>query len=355
MPSDPKLKRKAQNRAAQRAFRERKEQFVNELQEQMRELREAKEKREKELARENARLKKENEKLKEENYLLKDAKFTFEFPQSKGASFTPTIPTGSNITGKFKPMASVSPPIKDDQILSSPERSHPQQFESLSPESAVSVFSDDCICEEGSIKCGELSDYQGATTASNSASSLPATQFSSSLTGTNTAITAPQFSFSTDQSTSDLFSGKDDLYLTNYGVSNNESDFLIQNEPLPALFGNEMDLFGVTSPSQYEEDCELDPMFSEQMQALAEKGTLLKCAPENEKPCKQKVLAVLDRARGANRKMYQVNQDVKNYCPGFNLDQLCEDLRRKINFDSNHILTEEDVDLYIECIHRQTR
>jgi cell division protein FtsB len=332
LPSDPKLKRKAQNRAAQRAFRERKEQFVNELQEQMRELREAKEKREKELALENARLKKENEQLKEENYLLKDAKFTFEFPQSKGASTSGEIGFNTHKTDKFKPIPIVSPPITD---LSSPERGNPPPSESLS--SAGSVLSD--ACEESS-KCGELSDYQ---TTSNSASSVAAAHFPSN--------TVPEFSFSTDET--DLFNGKDNLYLTDYRVPSNESDFLIQNESLPALFGTEMDLFGVASPSQYEAS-ELDPMFSEQMHSRVEKDAILKCAPENQKPCKQKVLAVLSRARGANRKMYQVNQDVKSYCPGFNLDQLCEDLRRKITFDSNHILTDADVDLYIECIQRHT-
>jgi hypothetical protein len=198
----------------------------------------------------------------------------------------------------------------------------------------------------------ELSDYQGTNTtaASNSASSVAGTNFSSSSLTVNTI---PEFSLNTDQNISVLFHGKDDLYLTDYRVPSHESDFLEQNEPLPALFGTEMDLFGVTSPSQYE-DSELDPLFSEQMQALVKQDALLKCAPENEKPCKKKVLAVLDRARGANRKMYQVNQDVKSYCPGFNLDQLCDDLRKKITFDSNHIMTDADVDLYIECIQRHT-
>lgn len=321
LPSDPKLKRKAQNRAAQRAFRERKEQFVNELQEQMRELQALKEKREKELTRENARLKKENERLKEENYVLKDAKFTFEFPHKRRAS------------DKSQPARLVSPPITDNQ----------HNDDVLSITSPLSN-------EE---ECGELSDYNGGktSTASDSTSSVPACTFDATNSTSNGSNFAPDFSFTPTQETSDLFSGKDNLFLKDYRVPANEADFLIQNEPLPQLFGDEVDLFSIENPAPFSTS-ELDPLFSEEMQNLVEKDSLLNCAPENEKPCKSKLLAVLGKAKGANRRMYQIHNDVKSYCPDLNLDQLCEDLKRKITFDSNHILTDEDVDLYIECIQR---
>lgn len=329
MPSDPKLKRKAQNRAAQRAFRERKEQFVNELQDQMRELQEAKEKREKELFAENARLKRENEKLKEENYLLKDAKFTFKYP-SNGKD--------QEKADKSTPNSLVSPPHTDDQtMLSSPEMDSQSQADK-------SIFS--CGCEDSS-KCGELSDYQGGST-SDSARSLPEASF------TKVAETKePEFTLdSSDQNSFNIFNGKNNPFLNDYRVPSNEADFLIQNEPLPALFGAEMDLFGATSPSNFEENNDLDSFFSEQMQALVEQDALLKCAPENEKPCKNKVLGMLRRARGNNRSLAEINQDVKSYCPDFNLDQLCEDLKKKITFNPHHTLTDDDVDLYIECIQR---
>ncbi|KAI8377043.1 hypothetical protein EDC96DRAFT_494282 [Choanephora cucurbitarum] len=94
MPSDPKLKRKAQNRAAQRAFRERKEQFVNELQQQLLELKREKEKREQELLRENARLQEENKKLKKENSLLKsESALTY---QPSSPSFSDDLTVESN-------------------------------------------------------------------------------------------------------------------------------------------------------------------------------------------------------------------------------------------------------------------
>lgn len=282
LPSDPKLKRKAQNRAAQRAFRERKEQFVSELQEQMRQMKQATDKREKQLSLENQRLKKENEKLKQENYILKDAKFTFEFPTASDKS-QPTSPytqlsMGSSLSGE-----------EDNLALS-------ESYKDSSP--MMASFEDQ---------------------------------------------TAP-----------------DNMFYTKPNNNNNNTfdyrtnDFLNQSEPLPQLFGNEMDLFGADSPSSFNSNAQLDPIFSEQMKSVVNEENLLKCAPENEKPCRKKIIAVLDRARGCNRRMYEIHQDVKSYCPDVNLDQLCQDLKQKIAFDFNHILSDADVDLYIECIQRNS-
>ncbi|CEP17557.1 hypothetical protein [Parasitella parasitica] len=325
LPSDPKLKRKAQNRAAQRAFRERKEQFVNQLQDQMRQLREAKEKREKELSAENARLKKENEKLKEENYLLKDT----QFPQTKSDYIV------LEKTDKSQPIPLVSPPNTDGQkMLSSPEMDSQSQAE-------TSIFG--CGCEDGS-KCGELSDYQGSS----------ASDFMSETSLIQGAETRePAFTFdSADLNSFSLFNGKANPLLNDYRTPSNEVDFVLQGEPLPALFGAEMDLFGATMPSSFDENVELDAFVNEQMQTLVEQDALRRRPPENEKPCKMKILGMLRRARGTNRSLAEINQDVKSFCPDFNLDQLCDDLKKKITLDPHHTLTDDDVDLYIECIQR---
>ncbi|KAI8636944.1 hypothetical protein BD408DRAFT_486552 [Parasitella parasitica] len=328
LPSDPKLKRKAQNRAAQRAFRERKEQFVSELQDQMCQLREAKEKREKELSAENARLKQENEKLKEENYLLKDAQFTFQFPSKK------TDDPLQARTDKSMPIPSVSTPNTDDQIM----LSYPDMDSQSPTEASISGFD----CENGS-NCGELSDYRGDSTSD----SLPE---SSLIQGAETREPGFTLHHSADLDSSySLFNGKDSPLLNDYCVPSTEADFLIQGEPLPALFGTEMDLFGANA---LEGNTELDGFFSEQTQALVEQHTIRKCRSENEKPCKKKILGMLRRARGTNRSLAEINQDVKSYCPDFSLDQLCDDLKKKITFDPHHTLTDDDVDLYIECIQR---
>ncbi|KAJ2400567.1 DNA-binding transcription factor yap1 [Coemansia sp. RSA 2559] len=67
-------KRTAQNRAAQRAFRDRKQQYLKDLEDQVRELTEQKERTE----RENQQLKSCVEKLKQENVTLKGGNFTYE-------------------------------------------------------------------------------------------------------------------------------------------------------------------------------------------------------------------------------------------------------------------------------------
>ncbi|KAG2189211.1 hypothetical protein INT44_004353 [Umbelopsis vinacea] len=86
-PSDPKQKRKAQNRAAQRAFRERKEKYVKELEDRIAELESSQKNPQADtsvtLEKENQQLKELVQKLEAENYLLKGTAFTFDFPISK--------------------------------------------------------------------------------------------------------------------------------------------------------------------------------------------------------------------------------------------------------------------------------
>ncbi|KAI9478014.1 MAG: hypothetical protein EXX96DRAFT_569270 [Benjaminiella poitrasii] len=369
LPSDPKLKRKAQNRAAQRAFRERKEQFVNELQTQIRELEVAKAKREKELSRENARLKKENERLKEENYLLKDAKFTFEYPQRSKKEEEEEKDSALDEHPLTATM--VSPPISDEQMSTSQEDAQSYVSDiSSSPlteaTSSVSLLSDDCACSTNAHhSCDDLSESMSSPMFDSGSS---ATDGNHGF-GSSPPKSTPDFTFdnaittTNSQTIPDLFRTKEingNPFLTDYhqqqtpflNTTSMVDSFLPpQDPPFSALFGTD-DLFGTSSPAPFT-TTDLDPLFSEQMQAFIERDAFFKCAPENEKPCKRKVLSYLRRAKGANRRAYQVNQDVKSYCPSLDLDQLCDDLKKKISFDSNRILTDEDVDLYIQCIQRK--
>lgn len=253
---------------------------------------------------------------------MKDAKFTFEFPSKT-----------NTISGKSQPNSPiVSPP---DQL--SPEN----QYSELSMGSSLSG-------EEDTLALPETYNQDLTPGAASSLSSpLPTTSFVGPTTD------PAKLSLTPTMDSKDLFYSKNSQLLSDFHIPVNEQDYLPQTEPLPQLFGNEMDLFGVDSPAPFSTP-QLDPLFSEQMQSVLEEDNLLKCAPENEKPCKKKIIAVLDRARGTNRRMYEVHQDVKSYCPDINLDQLCDDLRQKITFDSNHILTDADVDLYIKCIQRNT-
>ncbi|KAJ3215750.1 hypothetical protein HK099_006226 [Clydaea vesicula] len=81
---DPSNKRTAQNRAAQRAFRERKEKYLSDLETKVRELEEANKLSKGEstlkLIQENKQLKETIENLRTENSMLKDMQFTFDYP-----------------------------------------------------------------------------------------------------------------------------------------------------------------------------------------------------------------------------------------------------------------------------------
>ncbi|KAI8992552.1 hypothetical protein BDB01DRAFT_778820 [Pilobolus umbonatus] len=258
LPSDPVLKRKAQNRAAQRAFRERKENYMNELQGQLDELRNEKEKREKELLQENLKLKTENEKLKEENYVLRDAR-------------------------------------------------------------AV-------------MGMGEYSNHDNVYALSNQPLSKDHTMSINSK-GNGSVIQTSKFDA---PPLSDLYPEKD---VYDYH-SNNE--FLIQSDILPPIYEESMNLYGFEALSETYED------------TFRGKCVPLHCAPENEKSCKQKISAILDRAKAFNRPLCEIRQDIIGYCPDFDLDQLCDELKRKIAINSNHVLTDEDVNLLIDCINRNS-
>ncbi|KAG0048361.1 DNA-binding transcription factor yap1 [Gryganskiella cystojenkinii] len=83
LTTEPTNKRKAQNRAAQRAFRDRKERYVKSLEERIKELEDMNPKSDSTLAEENMNLKVLVQKLETENYFLKEQSFTFDFPISQ--------------------------------------------------------------------------------------------------------------------------------------------------------------------------------------------------------------------------------------------------------------------------------
>ncbi|KAJ2693837.1 DNA-binding transcription factor yap1 [Coemansia sp. IMI 209128] len=105
--TEASTKRTAQNRAAQRAFRERKQQYLKGLEEKVKELTEQQERTE----RENAQLKQCVDQLKEENVTLKSTgtRFTYEnvptsvdFDQAISDLFeSSNVPGGLNLTGSY--------------------------------------------------------------------------------------------------------------------------------------------------------------------------------------------------------------------------------------------------------------
>lgn len=83
---NPKSKRKAQNRAAQRAFRERKENHVRVLEERVKELEELNSDKNSKLLLENERLKEMITRLQNENAALLGSSVSFDYPLSSIAS-----------------------------------------------------------------------------------------------------------------------------------------------------------------------------------------------------------------------------------------------------------------------------
>ncbi|KAF9578335.1 DNA-binding transcription factor yap1 [Lunasporangiospora selenospora] len=87
LTTEPTNKRKAQNRAAQRAFRDRKERYVKSLEDRIKELEDLNpSKSDTKLLEENTNLKVLVQKLETENYILKEQSFTFDFPISQSRS-----------------------------------------------------------------------------------------------------------------------------------------------------------------------------------------------------------------------------------------------------------------------------
>ncbi|EJT99040.1 hypothetical protein DACRYDRAFT_24120 [Dacryopinax primogenitus] len=105
------MKRKEQNRAAQRAFRERKEKHVRDLEDRVAVL----EAEKAETANENENLKDLLNRLQTENQLLKQGQFTFSMPGSNKRSAsdgsTDSSPDASSSTGQEPVFSQSSPPI----------------------------------------------------------------------------------------------------------------------------------------------------------------------------------------------------------------------------------------------------
>ncbi|KAG8939285.1 hypothetical protein FRC04_006725 [Tulasnella sp. 424] len=116
------MKRKEQNRAAQRAFRERKEKHVKDLEDQVSAL----EQKSSAQATENENLRELLGRLQNENLMLKQSAFTFNFnsAQTPRSTSTPTV-SGSRTT----PSTATSPVEKSPSTVPSatPKESNPQQ------------------------------------------------------------------------------------------------------------------------------------------------------------------------------------------------------------------------------------
>lgn len=326
MASNPKLKRKAQNRNAQRAFRERKERHVSELEDRIKELEALATKTDDDLVQENNKLKDQLKQLQDENYALKGVKFTFEYPVSEQHH---KLPSSNDTTPTHL--------------------SH--QDDSLSTIGSAEQPSPTSLTQE------EDSD----TTASKTPPSLfyPSSAFlpfdsTTTLQGFGDTLTSANRNDVVGKSSydfNDLLSNKGDLFTNHRAPTAATTDSLELDDPLsdnsilPALFGgagDEDNLFGFAlAPQEQQAPSLLDQFY---MPGDTEAKPHLR---------KETLAASLQRASNDGVHAFEVHEKLKN-CPDFNLDVLCDELKTKASCsDSNYVLTKYDVDAYLKCFDQK--
>ncbi|KAI9366232.1 hypothetical protein BD770DRAFT_375691 [Pilaira anomala] len=302
---DPKQKRKAQNRAAQRAFRDRKEKHVAELQARIEELERMNATKDSDLLKENEQLKEMLKKLQEENYALKGAKFTFEYPvHHHPTDIKKHEYTTSSSMSSYSGGEETNPPLSSSSPLSN---SH--EDDSTSADTPPVLTTEPM--QFGLIQ--PMVDHHHHHQQQQ--------QVNSFLPDANV----------------DLFHGKDDLF-TDYRVppitNNSNQDFLFANEDLSSLFGGNNELFG----------------FNNNQFAVDQFGLSNTTGSGVDK---QQLVDTLRKCREEGKHVSQVHQEIQQQCPTFDLDLLCDELKRKATCNMNQYpLTDYDVDAFVKCLDR---
>ncbi|KAI9496862.1 hypothetical protein BDB00DRAFT_807570 [Zychaea mexicana] len=366
-PLDPKQKRKEQNRAAQRAFRERKERHVSELQDRIRELEEENASHS-HLAKENARLKEQLRKLQEENYSLKGTPFTFEFPpkaaiihedeyQYRSSNSTSSSSCGSlSITGDKTSSSSPgssnnsersssgeSPSMTLDHLSSLEEDDEQQQGNDLQHQqqhqpaditittTTTTATNDDQQQQQQSALFGEqpFSTFQNSQELSIDDLLAPFASNTGHLFDTPTNKDHNQFAF------------------TDYRVPQSADSFLFQAD-LPPLFGGDVDLFGLSAPAPNNDN--IDPT------ALNNNNNnnnyyAQPDSSQQDTKCQVLMKSLRDN-KTTNPSAYEIDRQLKDYCPDFDLDHLCWELKDKAKC-SEERFNEKDMGIIIDYLEKK--
>ncbi|KAI8387306.1 hypothetical protein BD560DRAFT_382062 [Blakeslea trispora] len=327
---DPKQKRKAQNRAAQRAFRDRKEKHVAELQARIAELEALNAKKDEDLVKENEKLKEQLKRLQEENYALKGAQFTFEFPITDHQHSTYQHTSDTQYQTSSSSMSSSNSYSGEDGTSSSAEHSplsNPNTHDEDSPSTDAQLFA------TTPMQFGPIMDSTSNFLAMNVTHGF-GNDFtaSHSFPVTNNDIVFP---------TGDLFHGKDDPFANYQAPSTNNlnDDFLFANENLSNLFGPTDDIF---SGNQFA----LNAQFG-----LPETPAIRRSKISAEK--KKCLIDKLKKGQQEGKYVYQVHQEIQQQCPDFNLDALCDELKLKAQCSlSTHLVTDKEVEAFVKCLDK---
>ncbi|KAI7897364.1 uncharacterized protein EV154DRAFT_557672 [Mucor mucedo] len=318
---DPKQKRKAQNRAAQRAFRDRKEKHVAELQARIDELEAINATKDQDLVQENEELKKKLQELQQENYALKGAQFTFEFPVTAGVKDeheTTNTASAAAVAAAMEPYHTTTTSgssMSSGNSYSGEDAQHSPLSNEEDSNSADTPVNDVFSANEP-MQFGLIHQQQ---------QQQPDNLDFLAVTG--------------DAYTGDLFHGKDDLF-QDYRVPPND-DFLFANEDLTSLFGGNNELFGFNN-NQFS--------FNSQFGLPETPATRRFMCPDDKKKL---LVEKLKKGQQEGKYIYQVHQELQASCPDFDLDSLCSELKKKaVCSQSQYPLTDYDVDAFVKCLDR---
>ncbi|KAI7907116.1 uncharacterized protein BX663DRAFT_494882 [Cokeromyces recurvatus] len=380
VPLDPKQKRKAQNRAAQRAFRDRKEKHLAELQARIEELEALNATKNEDLIKENQQLREQLKRLQEENYALKGAQFTFEFPISGSINkmLTSTLPITNTTMTAGTPSGIPSTPITVSSNNTSSDINYDDlnnlypmttSGSSMSSSNSYSGEDNSSSTEQHSPDTNNQTHEDDSTSADTPITSNPLfspepIQFG--LIQPPMASNALDFLAVTDVTdgignglttvnnfpTGDLFHGKDDLFTSYTLPANNTNDnFLFTNEDLSALFGANEDLFNFnTNINDNNNNNNNNVSLSLNTQfGLPETPTTRRLNLTSEK--KQLLIQQIKKGQEEGKYVHQIHQEIKEKCPDFDLDGLCDDLKKKAQCSSGaYPLTDHEVDAFVKFL-----
>lgn len=246
------LKRKEQNRAAQRAFRERKEKHVKDLEDKVAAL----EAKNKDALNENSNLRDLLARLQEENLALKQAQFTFSMPKPidhSQASSSSASPPSAQAPFSFFGSPPAAPHPAPPVLRSSPKPFSDIDWSSLTTFDPALLNAMDDI-PSGSMQVDSSTSPYGqyALPAPNQYKTLATNTFFMSFADTdsnsfnngppsnetlnNTSNGLNQFPFNFPSSSNSWNSTRNSQSTTEFSQSSGHSDFM-QNHSLDELFG----------------------------------------------------------------------------------------------------------------------
>lgn len=388
------MKRKAQNRLAQRNFRERKERHVSELQERIRQLEEEKSTKEADLELENAKLKDELDKLRQENSSLKDAKFTFEYPRQDITNIGSFNGSDKGTSYSSAPRPLDSPPLSsaaEDSNNGSDPHHHYHHHQDLSLASSFSLNRNIDINSSSSSgsehnspssnrKYENGGDQISGTKHNDNASTFSNINPSASFDLLNDLEPSYVDVFPPTSHSNDLFHGKMDFAFSNYrNPATSADNWLLrentnalfdmddlnqQYQPIPASNNSGSALpTNMDPPAFYNTDTSISHLNSIYNPAYTPLSSYTPPRPPNNNnnnpysmdpaltPSEARVLQTVLLAKQQGKTRLEVKDAILSSCPEYDVNILCGELRRMtVGYDSSQPFSDNDLAIVTHCV-----